>query len=144
MDEQAGPVFLDASGRRRRAVRGLAVLTGCAALASIALLTAALLGAPVGPSALFPNGDLTAVSTSTTPPATSTGGPATSAGSTATGGSTAPARVTTTPARARTATSTHPAPPPPATPVTTLAPATTKNVRPGRPTGLPTPPGHTR
>ncbi|HJP79359.1 MAG TPA: hypothetical protein VJ914_34115 [Pseudonocardiaceae bacterium] len=144
-DEPAGPVFLDASGRRRRAVRGLAVLTGCAALGSIALLTAALLGAPVGPSALFPNGDLAVVTTSATaPPAISTGGPDTSAVSAATAASSNPVRVTTTPTGARTAISTHTALPTTTTaaPVTTATLNPTKNVPPGKPTGLPTPPGH--
>src|ERR1700754_1102805 len=48
------PVFVDASGRRRRAVRRFAVSSTAAIVAAVGFLVAALLGAPVVPSALLP------------------------------------------------------------------------------------------
>lgn len=145
-DGPVGPVFLDAGGRRRRAVRGLAVVTSCAVLGAIALLAAALLGAPVSPSALFPDGDLSGTTTGTTTPgAGPTGAPNGSAGSAATA-SGAPVHVATTPTGARTANSTRAAHPSTTTaaPAATMTTTTTKKIPPGRPTVLPTPPGHTR
>lgn len=57
-DECAGttdrPVFVDASGRRRRAVRRFAVASTAAIVTATGFLVAALLGAPVVPSALLP------------------------------------------------------------------------------------------
>ncbi|HEX5114119.1 MAG TPA: hypothetical protein VFW65_02870 [Pseudonocardiaceae bacterium] len=48
------PVFVDASGRRRRTVGRVAVMFVAAIAAAAGILVAALLGAPVVPTALLP------------------------------------------------------------------------------------------
>lgn len=153
----AAPVFLDASGRRRRVVRIVAVLSGCAVLGFGALLTAALLGAPVSPSALFA---APAPTTATTPSSTlESQSPDNAAHSPSQGTSgtprTAGARVANAAASTTTPTITPTIIPTttPTTVPTTGAPATTTvapttrstHTAPGRPTDLSAiPPGHTR
>lgn len=48
------PVFVDASGRRRRTVRRIAVVSSVALAGMVGIVVAAVLGAPVVPSALLP------------------------------------------------------------------------------------------
>jgi hypothetical protein len=144
-DEPVHPVFLDKHGHRRHALRGVAILTGCAVLGAAALLAAALFGAPVGPSALFTGQDLIGPPLSpTSPGADRTGAPNTSSGI-ATTSSAAPHVVATT-TGARTATPAQVAIPTAstATPTTSPIPTTTARVPPGKPSVLPTPPGHTK
>lgn len=144
------PVFLDPSGRRRRAIRSIAILAGCAGFAAVALLCAALLGAPITPSALFTGhqvtGDTAQLDSPSPPPTVASNGAGalrgrSTADTTTTSDAPAPAvppvpAATSTPSAPRTTTPTvQPNP---------AAPTKTTHVPPGKPTELPTPPGHTR
>ena len=80
--EADGPVFVDPSGRRRRAVR-LAALVACAVVGCYVLvLVAALLGAPVPHSALLPLPGVVADPTTTTTTAPDAATPSDQASST--------------------------------------------------------------
>jgi hypothetical protein len=144
------PVFLDTSGRRRRVFRSTAILAGCAGFAALALLCAALLGVPITPSALFTDHNVTSdtapIDSPSPPPSvtpnsagalvpTSTGGTTTTSGSSARAGRSRRA-VTSTPSAPRTTRTSRP--------TDSVAPTKTTHVPPGKPTELPTPPGHTR
>jgi hypothetical protein len=50
----ASPVFVDPTGRRRRTIRTAAIVGAGSLLSVGALLLAALLGAPIGPSTFLP------------------------------------------------------------------------------------------
>src|SRR2546421_6137700 len=50
----ASPVFVDPTGRRRRRIRITAIVGACMLFGVGALIVAALLGAPIGPTASFP------------------------------------------------------------------------------------------
>ncbi|HEX4702470.1 MAG TPA: hypothetical protein VH352_10120 [Pseudonocardiaceae bacterium] len=121
------PVFVDASGGRRRAVRGVAIITGCAVLGAAGLLSVVLLGAPNGPPALFTGRSLTGTTTRPDSPGTAPNRATNSSIGTATS-VVAPARPSPTAK--------------PSTRTTTAAPTTT--VTPTKPHGRPTPPGHNR
>jgi hypothetical protein len=130
----ASPVFVDPTGRRRRRVR-VAALTTVASLAVMgAVVVVALLGVPVGPSAYLPQPVPGTTSATNEPPRASTetvGGPVGSP----TGPRPAP----------RTALGPVPVAAPTAgPPTTTTSPTKGKpETPPGRPTDLPSPPGHT-
>jgi hypothetical protein len=51
----ASPVFVDPTGRRRRTVRRAAVVGAGVLIGTVALLVAALLGAPLGPLTSLPD-----------------------------------------------------------------------------------------
>lgn len=127
----AAPVFVDPTGRRRRTIRRTAVLGALSLLAVAGLILAALLGAPLGQLNPLPepaSGPPAAVEPIPAP-VTTTGPTTTSTAKRGNGRVVAPATTTTTTAPAVTATTTKGNKP--ATP-------------PGRPTDLPTPPGHPR
>ncbi|HEV2783123.1 MAG TPA: hypothetical protein VGX25_27390 [Actinophytocola sp.] len=130
----ASPVFVDPTGRRRRTVRLAAVIGAGTLFAVGALLVAALLGVPIAPTASLPEPAPAA------PPVKPQPGPGAERGD--------PASTSQTPGRR--ARDDRPAD---ATPVTTTPTPTTTTptsakgkpeAPPGRPTDLPTPPGHTR
>lgn len=130
----APPVFVDLTGRRRRHVRVAAVVAAASLLGVGALMVVALLGVPVGPSAYLPepgqppptNQKPQVVETARNVETTSNKRPAPTGGepSTAVVPTSAPASVPTT--------------------TTTTASKGKPDTPPGRPSGLPTPPGHTR
>lgn len=132
------PVFVDPTGWRRKAVRVTAVGGAIALLGVVAVLVAALLGAPIGPSASLPDetpGPVVEGVPLPVPPA-----------------AVAHPTTTPTPTSARTGdrpnspgvtTTTVPPAGPPA-PSTTDAKGNSSRTPPGRPTDLPAPPGHTR
>ena len=137
----ASPVFVDPTGRRRRTVRTTAVLGACSLLGVTALILAALLGAPLG--ALNPLPD-----PASGPPAPVEPVPARQPGAT-------PGEHPTTTSSSRPGDNRVVAPavtttttPPGASPTTTATTSTTGKGKPatppGKPTDLPTPPGHTR
>ena len=122
------PVFVDPTGRRRRTIRTAAVVGAGALLATAGLLVAALLGAPVGPMVTVPT-DLSG------PPAAVAPNPQ-------------PPQITGTSETARPGSSTrNKQGAQPVVTTTTAGSTTTTSVKgkpPGRPSDLPTPPGHTR
>ena len=106
------PVFVDASGRRRRTTRNVAVVCAAAVCAALALVVAALFGAPLGPLTVLPtptvlDGPTAPSSAPRTPhrPVPGTGSPDTSAQSSTSGSpvvvtdSAAPTTTTTPPGR---------------------------------------------
>ena len=138
MPDQQAPVFVDPTGRRRRTIRTTAVLGAFALLGVTVLIVAAMLGAPLGPLNPLPepaSGPPAAVEPVQAPAQTPGGsGPTTT--STAKPGSdrvAAPGATTTTTAPAGDPTTT-----------TTTTKGNKPTAPPGRPSGLPTPPSHTR
>jgi hypothetical protein len=128
------PVFVDPTGRRLRTVRMAAVLGAFALLGVTGLIVAALLGAPLGqlnplpepvsgPAAVEPIPARQAEPPGDGTSTTSTAKPGRGVVPTTTTTTTPPAAPTTT---------------------TTTAKGNKPATRPGRPTDLPTPPGHTR
>jgi hypothetical protein len=132
----AAPVFVDLTGRRRRGVRLAAIIGASLLVGTVALLVAALLGAPIGP--------LTSLPEPAPPPAENVIAPNPEAPADGPGGSptsTIRPRQAGGPAGAVTTTTV----PSPVNPTTTTDPKGSKPASaPGRPTDLPTPPGHTR
>jgi hypothetical protein len=125
------PVFVDPTGRRRRTIRTAAVVGAGALFATAGLLVAALLGAPVGPLVSVPtdlSGPPAAVAPNPQPPQVTGTSGAARPGSSARNKQGAQPAVTTT---ADSTTTTTSAKGKPVTP-------------PGRPSDLPSPPGHTR
>jgi hypothetical protein len=131
MSESA--VFVDPTGRRRRTVRLAAIVGAVLLFGTAALLVAALLGAPIGPLTSLPEKDsgpppaAPAPEAGQPPAATTTksGSPGSGARPGAPG-----ATTTTTPI--------------PAAAATTTTRGSKPESPPGKPTDLPTPPGHTR
>ena len=135
----APPVFVDPTGRRRRTIRTTAVLGACSLLGVTGLIVAALLGAPLGPLNPLPDpasGPPAAVEPvpARQPAATPGEQPTTTTGSRRGDNRVVGPGVTTTT--------------PPGAAPTTMTTTTTKGNKPtappGKPTDLPTPPGHTR
>jgi hypothetical protein len=137
------PVFVDTTGRRHRHLRRLAVMLIAAMAAATAIVVAALLGAPVVPSALLPAPRVTMPSPSATsanpaaqphhhtadlPVATTAPRPAQVV--------LAPPMTSSTVTIASTVVA-------PTSGSTTTEPDTTMHGK-GRPTSRPTPPGHNR
>jgi hypothetical protein len=132
------PVFVDLTGRRRRGVRMAAIIGAGLLIGIVALVVAALLGAPIGPltslpepapppsNAVAPNPEAPGAGPDGNPASTTTPNPARQAGG---------------PAGAGTTTTTVPNP---ANPTTTAPKGSKPESAPGRPTDLPPPPGHTR
>lgn len=128
------PVFVDASGRRRRTVRRVAVALTSAIAAAVGILVVILLGAPIVPTALLPVPQVDTTTPATDNPAAPpvvnrAANPAT------------PRRIGQTHTTTANPTNTG------ATTGSTTVPVTTSQaVKPehGRPTSLPTPPGHSR
>lgn len=136
----AAPVFVDPTGRRRRTIRRTAVFGACSLVAVTGLIVAALLGAPLGSLNPLPE-------PASGPPAAVEPVPAQQPAGMPAGQQ----PTTTTAARGRPGEA--PVVAPPATPTTNpdAAATTTTTTKgnkpvtpPGRPTVLPTPPGHTR
>jgi hypothetical protein len=127
------PVFVDHTGRRRRHVRVAAVVVAGLLLGAGALVVAALLGVPVGPSAFLPEHEpAPPVATSQSPRSAATAPSGTSSHKNpAVAGERGGAPAATTPV-------------PPAVATTTTVDKGKPDTPPGRPTGLPTPPGHSR
>jgi len=123
------PVFVDASGRRRRTVRRIAVALTSAIVAAVGILVVILLGAPIVPTALLPAPQVNATTPATDNPAAP---PAVAAAP----NPSAPRH----PRQTRTTTAN------PTTTATAVPVTTSQAVKPGhgRPTSLPTPPGHSR
>lgn len=136
-DARNSPVFVDPSGRRRRAVRTAAIAGAAGLLGFVGLLLAALLGAPVGPLTSLPepvSGPSSGVQTPSTVPVPTAGSAA--------AGSSARSRPVNRVVPTNTTTPPSPEPPVPAT--TTSGTKGRSDGSPGRPTDLPIPPGHTR
>jgi hypothetical protein len=126
------PVFVDLTGRRRRGVRMAAIVGASLLIGTVALLVAALLGAPIGPLTSLPEPP---------PPAENVNTPNPAAAETPTSTATTRPRQAGGPAGA--VTTTVPSPVNPTT-TTTDAKGSKPASPPGRPTDRPTPPGHTR
>jgi hypothetical protein len=131
----AAPVFVDLTGRRRRGIRKVAIIGASLLLGIVALLVAALLGAPIGPLTSLPE---------PAPPPSDAIAPNLETPAAEPGGSpTTKPRQAGGPAGAVTTTTTVPGPVNPTT-TTTDVKGSKPASPPGRPTDLPTPPGHTR
>ena len=135
------PVFVDPTGRRHRTVKIAAIAGAVALLGTVALLVAALLGAPIAPLPFLPD------RVSGPPPAVEQQQPGAAPAGAAPAGA---GNQTTQPASSRrnqpigqpAATTTTPVPAGQTTATDTHGNKPT--APPGKPTDLPTPPGRTR
>jgi hypothetical protein len=132
----APPVFVDPTGRRRRRVRVTAIVASASLLGAGALIVAALLGVPVGPAAYLPEPEQSTPPTTNQQPAVAE----------TPRDAVAPSSRRAAPAGGRPGTAARVPVPASAPPVTTATTAGRGKPQtpPGRPSDLPTPPGHTR